>query len=65
MTKQYYTFSEIVRLDEFKGLFKQATLRTYASKNTDGFNRCVYKVGGRVLIDVNKFRAWIRGEFKK
>jgi len=60
--KQYYTFAELVRLEEFRGLFSVSALREYRKENTKGFNRCVYKVKGKLLININEFRDWIEGQ---
>lgn len=39
--------------------FSEAALRSYRLSNSNGFNRCVRKVGRRVLIDLVEFESWV------
>jgi len=42
--------------------FTEASLRWLIfHKNTNGFGACVRKIGGRVLIDVERFSEWVDG----
>lgn len=43
--------------------FSEASLRWLLfNKKKNGLDRCVRKVGGRVLIDTAEFERWISGE---
>lgn len=39
--------------------FSEAALRSYRLSNRNGFNRCVRKVGRRILIDLVEFELWV------
>lgn len=39
--------------------FSEAALRSYRLSNRNGFNRCVRKVGRRILIDLVEFESWV------
>jgi len=44
-------------------VFTEASLRWLLfNKKKNGFERCVRKIGGRVLIDTAEFQRWIDGE---
>ena len=69
--KKLYTIKDFVALPEIEGTFNEGKIRWYITNNTDGFNNCVSRIGGqngkwgRVLIDIEKFRKWINGEYKE
>lgn len=42
----------------YKPLFTEASIRQMIHKNTDGINKCVFRIGGKVLINLSKFEQW-------
>lgn len=54
----YKTIKELA--DIYHPLFTESSLRQMIHKKTDGINMCVFKIGGRVLINVEKFEQWFK-----
>lgn len=54
----YKTIKELA--DIYSPLFTESALRQMIHKNIDGINVCVFKIGGRVLINIEKFEAWFK-----
>ena len=55
----YKTIKQIAMC--YKPLFTEACIRQMLHKNTDGINECVFKVGGKVFVNVTKFEQWFKG----
>lgn len=53
---EFLTFSEVAR--RFPA-FTESGLRWHRFQNTSGFNRCVRRVGRKVVISLNDFLNWL------
>lgn len=54
--KNYKTIKEMAKL--YSPLFTESSLRQMIHKNTDNINQCVFRIGGRVLFNIEKFEQW-------
>lgn len=54
----YKTIKELASL--YKPLFTESSLRQMIHKNIDGINGCVFRIGGKVLINLSKFEQWFK-----
>jgi hypothetical protein len=50
----------VAQLAELNPAFSEATIRWWIfNAETNGFNRCLIRIGGRVFIDRSAFEAWL------
>src|SRR5436190_17751868 len=60
------TLSQLERLyvdEEGKPLFNEATVRGWIGDDLRGFEQaCVVRAGGRTMIDLDAFAAWLEGQ---
>jgi hypothetical protein len=50
----------VAQLAELNPAFSEATIRWWIfNAATNGFNRCLIRIGGRIFIDRNAFEAWL------
>lgn len=50
----------VAQLAELNPAFSEATIRWWIfNAETNGFNRCLIRIGGRIFIDRNAFEAWL------
>ena len=54
----YKTIKEVANI--YTPLFTESSLRQMLHKNTDDIKSCVFKVGGKVLVDISKFDQWFK-----
>lgn len=54
----YKTIKELAKV--YAPLFTEASLRQMIHKNTDGINNSIFKIGGRILVNVEKFEQWFK-----
>jgi hypothetical protein len=54
----YKTIKEVASC--YKPLFTESSIRQMIHKNTDGINACVFRIGGKVLINLSKFEQWFK-----
>jgi|GEM_PF-993783 len=54
--KRYWPFHKVA---EVFPAFSDKALRWLRYSRTPGFNACTIKIGGRVLVDVDKFELWV------
>lgn len=59
----YKTIKEMAK--KYTPLFTESSLRQMLHKNTDGINDCVFKIGGKVLFNVDKFESWFKSREEK
>lgn len=52
----YKTIKELATC--YEPLFTESSIRQMIHKNTNGINKCVFKIGGKVLINLSKFEQW-------
>lgn len=52
----YKTIKELASC--YTPLFTESSIRQMIHKNTDGINECVFRIGGKVLINLSKFDQW-------
>jgi len=56
--KRYVTPKKIPTL--FPGTFSESSVRWLIfNENTNGFSKCVRRIGRKVLIDLDQFEMWI------
>jgi len=50
------------KLPEFyPGIFTESSIRWLIfNEKTNGFSRCIKRIGRKILIDLNEFELWIR-----
>ena len=50
----------VAQLAELNAAFSEATIRWWIfNAETNGFERCLVRIGGRVFIDRTAFEAWL------
>lgn len=54
----YKTIKELA--DCYKSLFTESSIRQMLHRNTNGINQCVFRIGGKVLVNVSKFERWFK-----
>jgi hypothetical protein len=54
----YKTIKEMAKA--YAPLFTESSLRQLIHKNTDNINCAIFKIGGRLLVNVEKFEKWFR-----
>lgn len=59
----YKTIKEMAKL--YSPLFTEASFRQMLFKKTDGIHDCVFKIGGKVLFNVDKFEQWFKRQESK
>lgn len=55
----YKTIKEMAK--KYTPLFTEASLRQMIHKDTNGINECVFRIGGKVLFNIEKFEKWFKG----
>ena len=54
----YKTIKEMAKA--YAPLFTEKSLRQMLYKNTNGINDAVFKIGGKVLFNTEKFEKWFK-----
>lgn len=54
----YKTIKEMAKI--YTPLFTEAAFRQMLHKNTDNINECVFKIGGKVLFNIERFEKWFK-----
>lgn len=46
--------------EHYSGAFTESSIRWLVfNENTNGFSKCVRRIGRKVLIDLDQFESWI------
>jgi hypothetical protein len=62
-TTNYKTIKEMAKL--YSPLFTEAAFRQMLFKNTGDIQKVVFKIGGKVFFDVEKFEKWFKEQQEK
>lgn len=54
----YKTVKEMAEI--YKPMFTESSIRQMLHKNIDGITTCVFKIGGKVFINMEKFEKWFK-----
>lgn len=58
--KQARRFATVNQTSQIYPAFTVSSLRYLIfNRKTNGFDKCIYRVGRKILIDVDLFEAWI------
>lgn len=65
-TQTQKRFSTVSQMPGFYPAFSQPAIRWLIyNENKNGFSQCIRRIGGKILIDLDCFEAWINGHQKQ
>jgi len=55
-----HRYATVRELPNYYPAFKVSTIRTLIfNEETNGFKRCLRRIGRKILIDLDKFEEWV------